>query len=79
MSYADWQRWCQQSQSSSLSSQLAALDGLSFTAISVYGAAAMIAAFFGFRWLQLGILSKTLLWQGWRRCVIYTAALPSVV
>jgi len=66
MSSSDWRRWCNESQHRELKSSLTALDGWSFTAITVYALAALVAAFFWLRWFQLTAAHKALIWPGFK-------------
>jgi hypothetical protein len=66
MSSSDWRRWCDESQNRELQSNLTALDGWSFTAITVYSVAALVAAFFWRRWLRLSNVRKESLWPGFK-------------
>jgi hypothetical protein len=66
MSYSDWKRWCNESSSVALSSNLARLDAVSFTAVAAYAVAVALSAFLLLRWSQIKKQSKNELWHGFK-------------
>jgi hypothetical protein len=66
MSYSDWKRRCNESSSVPLTSNLARLDAVSFTAVAAYAAAVVLAAFFLLRWSQIKKQYKNELWHGFK-------------
>ncbi len=66
MSYSDWARWCNESSSVALSSNLTRLNSVSFAAVAAYALTVALAAFFILRWARLKKQSQNELWHGFK-------------